>query len=100
MDTDVRRVGNRCPESNSKRKKGGLSPLRKMETSRSFQHSYSELLLHNLLARVIGKLQIVDTSHDAWKVVVGRQRRFVGLSDDSKRWIETAETYKVRSYMF
>lgn len=68
-----------------------------METSRSFQHSCSQLLLHNLLARVIRKLQVVDASHDTWKVVVGRQRRFVRLPDNGKRWIETTETYKVRS---
>ena len=51
-----------------------LSRLRKMETSRSFHHSNSQLLLHNLFARVIGELQVVDTSHNAWKVVIGRQR--------------------------
>ena len=99
MNTDVRKVGNRCPESNGGRKEECLSKLREMETSRPFQHSYSQLLLHNLLARVIRKLQVVDASHNAWKVVVGRQRRFVRLPDDGERWIETTETYKVHSYM-
>ena len=55
-----------------------------METSRSFHHSHSQLLLHDLLVRVIGKFQVVDTSHDTWKVVIGRQRRFMGLSNDGK----------------
>jgi len=70
-----------------------------MEASRSFQHSCSQLLLRNLLARVIRKLQVVDASHNTWKVVVSRQRRFVRLPDNGKRWIETTETYKVRSHM-
>lgn len=77
-----------------------LSRLRKMEASRSFHHSYSQLLLHNLFARVIGKLQVVDTSHDAWKVVVGRQRGFVRLPHNGEWWIETTETYKARSRIF
>ena len=68
-----------------------------MEASRSFHHGYSQLLLHDLLGRVIGKLQVVDASHDAWKVVVGSQRRFMGLPDDGERWIKATETYKVRS---
>jgi len=69
-----------------------LSRLRKVETSRSLRHSYPQLLFHNFPTRVIWKLQVVDASHDAWKVVVGRQRRFVRFPDDGKRWVKTAET--------
>jgi hypothetical protein len=105
MSTDVWKVGNRCPESYSGvgGKRGEdkrLSRLREVEASCPFQHSYSQLLFHNLLTRVIGKLQVVDTSHDAWKVVIGRQRRFVRLSDNGKWWIETTETYKASSDAF
>ena len=71
-----------------------------METSRSFRHSHSQLLFHNLFARVIWKLQVIDASHDAWKVVIRRQRRFVRLSNNGERWIETTETYKTSSRMF
>jgi len=51
-----------------------LSRLRKVETPRSFQHGHPQFLFHNLPARVIGELQVVDASHDARKVVVSSQR--------------------------
>jgi len=60
-----------------------LSRLRKVETPRSFQHGHPQLLFHNLPARVIGELQVVDASHDAWKVVVSSQRWFVRLPDNA-----------------
>jgi hypothetical protein len=95
MNTDVWKAKIRCPESSDGRRiQENTQRLRQVETSRSLHHCYSQLLLHSLLARIIRKLQVVDTSHDTWKVVISCQRRFVRFSDNSKWRVQTAETYE------
>jgi hypothetical protein len=54
-----------------------------VETSESLANGCPQFLSHNGLRAVFGKLEVVDTRHDAGEIVVRGERCFVRFTDDS-----------------
>ena len=65
--------------------------LREMKGSLTFLDGRVQLSAHNVKISVVWQLEIVDTGHDAGKVVIGRVGRFARLADDGEHWSQTLE---------
>lgn len=71
--------------------------LRQMECSLSLLNGDGESLPENIQTAIIGKLEVVHTSHDARKVIIRSIRRFTGPTDHSEDGSKTLEACKTKS---
>lgn len=66
--------------------------LRQMERSLAFLDRGEKLFLHDLNSRVVWKLQVIHTRHDARKVVVRRIRVLTRFANHSKHGCQRFES--------
>jgi len=57
-----------------------------MEGTLALLDGKHNLIPHHLQSAVVGQLEIVDTSHDAGKIVVGAIWRLSRFADDGQHW--------------
>jgi len=62
-----------------------------VETANAFLNRQMKFRLQDCFIAVFWKLEIVDASHDARKVVVGGERRLMRFADDGERRIKSTE---------
>jgi hypothetical protein len=65
-----------------------------MESALALADGHAELLAEDLDGAIVGHLQVVDTSHDGRKVVVGRKGWFAGFADNREHRRESFEAWK------
>lgn len=63
-----------------------------MKGTLTFPHGGRELLFQNIDVRVVGHLEVVDTRHDTWKVVIWRVGSLTGPTDNSEHGREILES--------
>ena len=63
-----------------------------MERALALLGGHDQFPLQHLLCAVIGQLEIVDTSHDAWQIVVRTVRGLTRLADNREHWRKTLES--------
>ena len=65
--------------------------LGKVEGALPFLNGNTELFAEDLHTAVIGHLEVIDTSHNTWKIIVRRVWRLARLADDRKHWSKVLE---------
>lgn len=64
-----------------------------MECTLSFLDRDRQSLPEDIQTAVIGQLEVIDTGHNAGKIVIGRVRVFAGTAYNRENWRQTLEAY-------
>ncbi len=62
----------------------------------AFAHGHGQLLTHDVQARVVGQLQVVDARHHRRQKVVGLLVRLQRLAHHRQRWRQALETWRFK----
>jgi hypothetical protein len=67
-------------------------PLGQVESPLPLLDSNIQTVAQDFQIRVVWKLEIIDTGHDAWQIVVRRVWRLTRLADDGEHWCKALKS--------